>query len=999
MTRQPRRGLVAAFESLLGRTGPRGRGKRPSRVEQRRQLLAHRAALVEQICASALEAGEWNRLPARYQDALRAKWRPDLERLATRFLEQLAGTEAGSPCVTLDQDLNLHVTQHNHVRRRRRRRRPRLSRYVEEANRLGSLVLGHDQDGTPITFQASNLDRHMVVLGTTGMGKTALLSNLVVQLSRQGGPIVLIDPHKDFIAGVLPNLPRNRVRDVVYIDPSDLHSTWGINLIQMARDLVDESSPDYNMLVQRMIDQSVSYIVEALAILQEDTTGFHAGPSIRSLMRAGIMAAIEREDTSLVDVYSLLTKTDIQDLVVPTIARHHVRDFFQDTVRELPRDYLERVRNKLEIFLNSILVNTLCRRDECTSLPELLSQNKIIVVDLNRDRLSPDVSSLIGYLVLIIVMFAVDRREHADQRPLYLAVGEFSNFASRVTARWLPEARKKNASLILDFQHFDQVPEDVQKAIGNAGTWCVFRPTERDAPMLCKRLGLTTDTGQPLVHELLELPEHVARFQFDEPDEHSHQGARRRSMVTLRTLPPLRPPRNQEAALERFRAWSRTQHAKPNRLEDQRTVYSADAVGSRPVLEAIYEANLAIRRPTDYVLPTQNEKAVWALQNGCVTKVLIQSVLESKGYKLASGHFRQLLHSLRVQELVQVRKTEAGYLHTELTRRGLEEIQAYVVPNQSRNEGSSRHKSALLRLYKALCAWTPLSLHVPPQKVSGYTPDLVLSRLGDQVPDNRGNLLTDQGEVHFHVEAGSLRVPEHILHNIARAHAAGAEPIVVVAAADVDDDARTTLRHLHALLINRLTKEAGPPLRSEERDLQDRLRQQPGKAVFRLWIATSQHYLWEYDPLRHRFQSVPLRYRPGQAVEAPRHIEQVPSPAPQDAPAPARPEARASASLQTLLVPPSTPAPGPAPTRKRSKRKPGKRAVPEAAVLEVVRRVAGALLLEHGGDQIPRHALQEALGQHEQTKDLSTAAVDACLLELFALRPRKRNDHVVYLPD
>jgi DNA helicase HerA-like ATPase len=69
----------------------------------------------------------------------------------------------------------------------------------------------------------TELDRmnHMLVIGKTGMGKTQLLRNIILQDIHTGRGVGVIDPHGDLQHEVLNEYPRWRARDLVYLDPND----------------------------------------------------------------------------------------------------------------------------------------------------------------------------------------------------------------------------------------------------------------------------------------------------------------------------------------------------------------------------------------------------------------------------------------------------------------------------------------------------------------------------------------------------------------------------------------------------------------------------------------------------------------------------------------------------------------------------------------------------------------------------------------------------------
>ena len=72
-------------------------------------------------------------------------------------------------------------------------------------------------------FGIKDIDRqrHIYIVGQTGMGKSTLMLNMLVQDIHQGKSVALIDPHGDLAEQLLKHIPQRRMTDVVYINPSD----------------------------------------------------------------------------------------------------------------------------------------------------------------------------------------------------------------------------------------------------------------------------------------------------------------------------------------------------------------------------------------------------------------------------------------------------------------------------------------------------------------------------------------------------------------------------------------------------------------------------------------------------------------------------------------------------------------------------------------------------------------------------------------------------------
>lgn len=61
--------------------------------------------------------------------------------------------------------------------------------------------------------------RHINIEGMSGMGKSTLLVNLFIENVRQGNGGLFIDPHGDTADQIAKLIPKNRMRDFIWIDP------------------------------------------------------------------------------------------------------------------------------------------------------------------------------------------------------------------------------------------------------------------------------------------------------------------------------------------------------------------------------------------------------------------------------------------------------------------------------------------------------------------------------------------------------------------------------------------------------------------------------------------------------------------------------------------------------------------------------------------------------------------------------------------------------------
>ena len=106
-----------------------------------------------------------------------------------------------------------------------------------------------------VNLRADDALRHLHVIGPTGVGKSTLLANLILQDIEAGRSVVVIEPKGDLVADVLDRIPAARHRDVVLLDPADVARPVGLNVLSAAT----ETNVDAVVHLFRSIFSSSSY--------------------------------------------------------------------------------------------------------------------------------------------------------------------------------------------------------------------------------------------------------------------------------------------------------------------------------------------------------------------------------------------------------------------------------------------------------------------------------------------------------------------------------------------------------------------------------------------------------------------------------------------------------------------------------------------------------------------------------------------------------------------
>src|ERR1700743_2626247 len=70
---------------------------------------------------------------------------------------------------------------------------------------------------------------HIYCLGKTGMGKSHLLMNMVLDDIQKNYPVCVLDPHADTATKIISKIPLYRQADVIYFDATNLNSLPAFN--------------------------------------------------------------------------------------------------------------------------------------------------------------------------------------------------------------------------------------------------------------------------------------------------------------------------------------------------------------------------------------------------------------------------------------------------------------------------------------------------------------------------------------------------------------------------------------------------------------------------------------------------------------------------------------------------------------------------------------------------------------------------------------------------
>lgn len=319
--------------------------------------------------------------------------------------------------------------------------------------------------------------RHMYVIGKTGVGKTTLLENMLIQDIKNGKGVALVDPHGDVAERLLEVIPPHRTNDVVYFDPADVHFPVAFNVLESI-------DPEYKYLV-------ASGLVSALKKMWADSWG----PRLEYILRNTILALLDYPGSTMLGITRMLADKAYRKKVVESISDPVVKSFwineFANYNERFRSEAISPIQNKVGQFLSSAIIRNIVAQPKSTiDMKEIMDTGKILIINVSKGRIGEDNSALLGAMLITkIQLAAMDRAKipEKDRRDFYLYVDEFQNFATESFATILSEARKYRLNLVIAHQYITQMEEVVRDAVfGNVGTIITFRIGAFDAEYLEK---------------------------------------------------------------------------------------------------------------------------------------------------------------------------------------------------------------------------------------------------------------------------------------------------------------------------------------------------------------------------------------------------------------------------------------------------------------------------------------------------------------------------------
>ncbi len=336
-------------------------------------------------------------------------------------------------------------------------------------------VLG-DADGgpaRPVALTPEDARYHLHLLGSTGVGKTTLIANMVLDDVAAGRGTVVVDPNGDLITDLLDRLPTDVGERLVLLDAQD-----------------GDAPPILNMLDGPDPDLAVDHVV---GIFSRIFTA-HWGPRTDDILRAACLTLLRSPDgnATLAHVPRLLSDPAFRRPYLAAVRDDPVGlggfwSWYEQLSGWGRAQAVGPVLNKLRAFFLRPFVHRVAAGGASSFDLDAVLEGGVLLARVPKGLLGEETSRLLGSFVLSKVWQAATHRARIGQaarRDTCCYADEAHNFLS-LPIRFdeaLAEARKYRLSLCLAHQYLGQLPKELREAIStNARNKLVFAVSPQDA--------------------------------------------------------------------------------------------------------------------------------------------------------------------------------------------------------------------------------------------------------------------------------------------------------------------------------------------------------------------------------------------------------------------------------------------------------------------------------------------------------------------------------------
>lgn len=306
---------------------------------------------------------------------------------------------------------------------------------------------------------AYEFDKHSLIIGSSGSGKSKFIQLYIDRLSRMGMAkqnyrVVVIDPHASL--------------------DSDLKHIAGAKIVNFSNE-APQLFPD--------AAADITAATELTTTLFKSLLADQFNPKVERVLRFSLYVLLTAQSMSMHMLKEFLTDINTRTQILDHVRSYvpeNVAHFFGTDYNELRTKYYTEAIGPLVSLVDELQLQPSLAGESDSSLVKNVQDNFLTVFSLNKVSMGEKVvKTVAGLLIQQIFLMAQSR---IIQQKVLLFIDEVSVVQNPALASILAEARKFNLFVILTQQYFGQIDKDLRDAIlSNVINYYVFRVSEEDA--------------------------------------------------------------------------------------------------------------------------------------------------------------------------------------------------------------------------------------------------------------------------------------------------------------------------------------------------------------------------------------------------------------------------------------------------------------------------------------------------------------------------------------
>ncbi len=204
---------------------------------------------------------------------------------------------------------------------------------------------------------------------------------------KKGKGLAVIDPHGDLCERLLDYVPKRRINDVIYFDPSDQQYPIILNPLEVKH------------------PEQIELVVSGLISIFKKLFGTSWGPRLEYILRNTLFTLTALPNSTLKEVPLLLTNAQFRDKTITRLRDETLKSFWEDEFNLMPpnlqRESVSPILNKVGQFVTSPLVRNIIGQPASSIDPEsVMNEGKILLANLSQGKIGEDNSQMLGAMLI-----------------------------------------------------------------------------------------------------------------------------------------------------------------------------------------------------------------------------------------------------------------------------------------------------------------------------------------------------------------------------------------------------------------------------------------------------------------------------------------------------------------------------------------------------------------------------------------------------------------------